>query len=139
MTSKKSHLRRCSVFSDTRHTICMASPLKKHYALDMELSFSTPRAFPAGTISVTLKKLIKVGIRKAIRLLNGSIHHRQSELSCPSAFFRWGIQARPNSSKVILVLLGLMFISSRVSFSGSIEYSILSMSSCSRLSSSVSC
>ena len=139
MASKKSHPWRCSVFSDTRHTIRMPSPLKKHYALGIKLSFSTPRAFPAGTIRFTLKKLIKVENRKAIRFLNGSIHHRQSELNCPSAFFRWGIQARPNSSKVISLLLGLMYISSRVSFSRSIEYSILSMSSCSRLSSSVSC
>ena len=34
---KKSHLRRCNIFSDTRHTTCMASFLKKHYALYMNL------------------------------------------------------------------------------------------------------
>ena len=30
---KKSVLRRCSAFSGLRHTLCMPSPLKNHYAL----------------------------------------------------------------------------------------------------------
>jgi len=34
---KKSHLLRCSDFSDSQHTICMPSILKNHYALYMKL------------------------------------------------------------------------------------------------------